>query len=296
MACGKAAPNDKQFELHAKEGDPCAGISSSPFLDYAFKTVEFHIQVSINADGTWSYEQDTVLKIKDQEYTTEDIVSLLKKYRLFPQIAKEIIIDQSVGSIEIEPEKINHARLNFYQANGIKNPEQLEQWLKMQDISEENLEYLMVRDLKIEKFKQQSWGDQLESYFLQYKERFDQVVYSLIRTKDKDLAKELYFRLSEGESDFAQLAKEYSQGNEASTGGIIGPVELNTPHPSIIRLLNQSQIGQISLPTAVEEWVVIVRLEKYISAELNENMQQRLLGELFQNWLTQQTQEVRTLA
>ncbi len=67
MACGKAAPNDKQFELHAKEGDPCAGISSSPFLDYAFKTVEFHIQVSINADGTWSYEQDTVLKIKDQE-------------------------------------------------------------------------------------------------------------------------------------------------------------------------------------------------------------------------------------
>jgi parvulin-like peptidyl-prolyl isomerase len=237
-----------------------------------------------------------ILKIKDQEYTTEDIVSLLKKYRLFPQIAKEIIIDQSVGSIEIEPEKINQARLNFYQANGIKNPEQLEQWLKMQDISEENLEYLMVRDLKIEKFKHQSWGDQLESYFLQYKERFDQVVYSLIRTKDKDLAKELYFRLSEGESDFAQLAKEYSQGNEASTGGIIGPVELNTPHPSIIKLLNQSQIGQISLPTAVEEWVVIVRLEKYISAELNENMQQRLLGELFQNWLTQQTQEVRTLA
>jgi len=67
MACGKAIANDRQFALHAKEGDPCAGISSSPFLDYAFKTVEFHIQVNINADGTWSYEQDTVLKIKDQE-------------------------------------------------------------------------------------------------------------------------------------------------------------------------------------------------------------------------------------
>ncbi|MBU3607434.1 FABP family protein [Polynucleobacter nymphae] len=67
MACGKAMVNDRQFALHAKEGDPCAGISSSPFLDYAFKTVEFHIQVNINADGTWSYEQDTVLKIKGQE-------------------------------------------------------------------------------------------------------------------------------------------------------------------------------------------------------------------------------------
>jgi hypothetical protein len=66
MALGKSGANAKQFELHAKEGDPCAGISSNAFLDYAFKTVEFHIQVSINTDGTWSYEQDTVLKIQNQ--------------------------------------------------------------------------------------------------------------------------------------------------------------------------------------------------------------------------------------
>ena len=66
MASGKAEPDAKQFELYAKEGDSCAGISSNPFLDYAFRTVEFRIQVSINGDGTWSYEQDTVMKIKDQ--------------------------------------------------------------------------------------------------------------------------------------------------------------------------------------------------------------------------------------
>ena len=66
MALGKSTTNSKQFELHAKEGDPCAGISSNAFLDYAFKTVEFHIQVNINTDGTWSYEQDTVLNIQNQ--------------------------------------------------------------------------------------------------------------------------------------------------------------------------------------------------------------------------------------
>ena len=66
MATGKATPDAKQFELYAKEDDRCAGISSNPFLDYAFRTVEFRIQVSINGDGTWSYEQDTVMKIKDQ--------------------------------------------------------------------------------------------------------------------------------------------------------------------------------------------------------------------------------------
>ena len=40
------------------------GIRSSPFPDYAFKTVEFRIKVTINADGTWSYDEDTVMMIR----------------------------------------------------------------------------------------------------------------------------------------------------------------------------------------------------------------------------------------
>ena len=66
MASGKASPDAREFELVAKEDDRCAGISSNPFLDYAFRTVEFRIKVSIHDDGTWSYEQDTVLKIQNQ--------------------------------------------------------------------------------------------------------------------------------------------------------------------------------------------------------------------------------------
>lgn len=66
MASGKASADARKFELVAKEDDRCAGISSNPFLDYAFRTVEFQIQVTIHDDGTWSYEQDTVLKIQNQ--------------------------------------------------------------------------------------------------------------------------------------------------------------------------------------------------------------------------------------
>ncbi len=66
MASGNALSDAKQFELHAKENDPSAGISANPFLNYAFRTIEYHIRVSIHDNGTWSYEQDTILKIKDQ--------------------------------------------------------------------------------------------------------------------------------------------------------------------------------------------------------------------------------------
>ena len=62
IASGKAASDARQFELVAGAD----AIRSNPFLDYAFRTVEFRIKVSINGDGTWSYDEDTVLMIRGQ--------------------------------------------------------------------------------------------------------------------------------------------------------------------------------------------------------------------------------------
>ena len=64
MAGGKTTADAKEFELLATEDDKHYSICSSPFLDYAFRTVEFRIKVSIHADGTWSYDEDTILVIK----------------------------------------------------------------------------------------------------------------------------------------------------------------------------------------------------------------------------------------
>jgi hypothetical protein len=64
MAVGKASSDATSFELVATRGSETYGICSTPFLEYAFKTVEFRIKVTINPDGTWTYEEDTVLMIR----------------------------------------------------------------------------------------------------------------------------------------------------------------------------------------------------------------------------------------
>ena len=66
MASGKARADARTFTLVAREVDPHFGIRSAPFLDHAFKTVEFQIQVSLHDDGSWGYEEDTVLMIQGQ--------------------------------------------------------------------------------------------------------------------------------------------------------------------------------------------------------------------------------------
>ena len=63
MATGRANADAKTFRLHAERGSLTNGIVSIPFLEHAFRTDSYTITVSINADGTWSYEQDTVLVI-----------------------------------------------------------------------------------------------------------------------------------------------------------------------------------------------------------------------------------------
>jgi parvulin-like peptidyl-prolyl isomerase len=136
-----------------------------------------------------------------------------------------------------------------------------------------------------------TWDAKLESHFRQLKPRLDQVVYSLIRVRDGGVAQELYFRLVEGEQSFAELAKQYSQGPEAQTGGLMGPVALRTPHPKLARILAIRQPGQLLPPIRVENWWLIVRLEKFIPAQLDEPMQQRLLNELFSTWLQEQLQQ-----
>jgi hypothetical protein len=66
MAGGQAAADATEFELRAERDSTTFGICSIPFLEYGFKTVAFHIKVKVHPDGTWSYEEDTLLMIRGQ--------------------------------------------------------------------------------------------------------------------------------------------------------------------------------------------------------------------------------------
>ena len=62
-------------------------------------------------------------------------------------------------------------------------------------------------------------------------------------------------------------------------------------HPKLANLLAISEPGQLWHPIPLEQWLVIVRLEKLIPAQLNVSMRQRLLRELFETWIQEQMSE-----
>jgi len=209
----------------------------------------------------------------------KQILPLLAEYQILPSLAKEMIIDTAILSIECTPEEEKFAL------------EQLSQKYKGSEekgVDALRLKSLAIRQLKVEKFKIVNWGGDLDSYFFQRKSQLDRVVYSLISHSDLGISQEIYFRIQEGEQSFAQLAREYAQGPEAQTDGLIGPVELQSLHPALTRMLSLSQPHQLLPPTQIGNWIVIVRLEKLLPAQLDAQTRQRLLEERFNEWLQSQ--------
>ncbi|MDJ0575225.1 MAG: peptidylprolyl isomerase [Xenococcaceae cyanobacterium MO_234.B1] len=232
-----------------------------------------------------------VLEIGNRVYTAEDLVPLLAEYQMLPKLAQEIIIEQAISEIECSEEEQTLAYNQFCQQNQISTEQAIQAWLAKQGLTQEQFKKIIIRRLKIDKYKEATWGNKVEQYFLQRKSQLDRVVYSLIRIDRAELAQELYFRIQEGESTFRELAMEYSQGSEAQTGGLIGPVEMNAPHPKIAQILATCKPGQLIPPTRVGEWIVIIRLENFLSAKLDPPTRQRMLDELFRQWLNSEIEQ-----
>lgn len=233
-----------------------------------------------------------VLHVNNQIVTADEMVPLLAGYQLLPQLLREMLTDQAIAHVKCTSEEQEACLQQFYQKYNLPTPEAQQAWLQQNYLTPDQLTALETRGLKIEKFKRATWGNKLESYFLNRKTKLDRAIYRLIRTNELGIAQELYFRIREEEESFADLAREYSQGPEAETGGLVGPVELGTLHQNLAKILTVSQPGQVWTPVKLGQWYVVVRLEKIIPAQLDESMRQLLLNELFRNWLDEQMQQL----
>ena len=237
------------------------------------------------------------LEINGGKFRSETIVAKVVSSGMMPQLVKEMTLDRSTAEISLTPEEQKLAYQQAFQQLNIDSDDKLNAWLKQQGMTLADLEKRAERSLKLAKFKQTTWGAKVNSAFLERKQQLDRVIYSLICTKDFCVAQELYFRVKEGEQSFDELAREYSQGPEAQTGGLIGPIEVGSVHPNLAKMLIASDVGQVQTPTVIGDWIVLVRLEKVLPVTLDEAMQQRLIDEAFTKWLDESVaQQMATFA
>lgn len=80
IASGQATPDADRIVLKAERGQTEYGICSTAFLEYAFRTDSYQIEVVFNPDGSWSYTTDTMLTVhgRTEPFAHRDQNTLLK--------------------------------------------------------------------------------------------------------------------------------------------------------------------------------------------------------------------------
>lgn len=235
------------------------------------------------------------IQFGNQMIQAEEALMLLARYQMLPQFYRELIIDKAITDVILTLEEKNNAVEKFCQKNQLTTQSAIQRAFSCDYITEEQLEAAATRELRIEKFKIATWGNKLEQYFLQYKPQLDKVVYSILRSQDAEVARELYFRILAGEQSFADCARQYSQLPEAHTGGLIGPVLISQVRQGIAQKLVSYRPGKLLAPMKLENWYVILRLEKLIAAQLDDSTRAMLLNLLFEQWVSEQIQQTSIL-
>ena len=98
LAAGEATADG--LVVSAERGKTDYGICSTAFLEYAFRTDRYQLEVTFHADGTWSYVSDTTLIVRGRPdpFLHRDINRLTRIAEPKPNPLAQILADRSAAS------------------------------------------------------------------------------------------------------------------------------------------------------------------------------------------------------
>jgi hypothetical protein len=233
------------------------------------------------------------LKIGHRLLDGDQIISALVRYKLLEPLVSQVLLDEVIQEVPLSKQELFQTLVGGTDA---PVPEDFEgfvnRWCQYKGVTPDYFNGVVLREVRMQKFKHYQFSNQIESEFLRSKSELDQVEYSLIQINDLAFAQELYFQLRDDDVAFDQLAQQYSLGDEREVGGLIGPVPLSTLPVEVATLFRNQQVGIVYGPVPIADTFWIVRLEHYIAARLTEETRSQLINRLYTQWLQSQVRQL----
>lgn len=230
--------------------------------------------------------------MKSLESLSDECIYLLHRNNLLRPLIRSILLRDILSKVHIEEKITNQIIDDFLKQMNISEESNLNDWLKKNNLNKEDLKEIALKNIRLKTYSQTNFDHKVEARFLERKNELDIVVYSLIRVNDFFKARELYLRLIGNEAEFGDLAREFSEGIEKKTRGIVGPLALGRAHPKLAEQLTISKPGTIQPPIDVDGSFLVIRVESFDAAQLDDFMREKIAQELFENWIEDQAIEV----
>lgn len=221
-------------------------------------------------------KDDSTLLEALQEASSHELLSLLFRFGLGESFLSQLKERQVVfeHSDLPDPDSIHQQAFDLYCENhALTSPEKQAEWCLRHSMTSADLLSEAIHQYRKSKLQDFLIAGNGESMFLRYKDKLDRVLYSLLRVDNPLLCQELYYSIESGEISFAEASEKYSMGPESKTAGIVGPVDLTTPHPEISARLRTAQVGHLIGPFVADDWHSIIRLDYRFDSEFDDKTQ-----------------------
>ena len=214
-----------------------------------------------------------------QPLSDAEMLSLVRRMELGPKLLRRHLEEQIIALVPLEDSFIEESRSSLLKDCS------LEEFLGEKGWTPADFELHLRRSEALRRFAHQRFAPGLEDRFLASKGSRDTVIYSMLRVKDYGLARELWIRLEEDETTFAEAARLFGQGPEADRQGVIGPMPIGAIQPVLLQdVLRGLKAGDLSSPIGVGEWQILLRLEKLTPARLDAQIREQMLQDSLINF------------
>jgi parvulin-like peptidyl-prolyl isomerase len=240
-----------------------------------------------------SYGGSTQPKISPA--TNEDILAYLRHSYKLAEIAtlaerNVLILDLCERlDITVSDEELQAAGDTFRLEHKLLGTSETLAWIQKQQITVEDWSYGVRIKLLAKKLKEHLFGDTVDSYYLNNRDRFKRVALSQVLCRDLTDALKVIRAIREENVSFCTLALEYSKGKQSQeNGGFVGVRFLDELMPEIAQVVIQGKIGEVLEPIQSKLGYHILRIEKWYPTELNDEVREKILESLFENWFREQ--------
>lgn len=237
--------------------------------------------------------------VKTIEISDADLIQQIKLSCQMPPTVNGIVNRKIIMAaaeetgLSLEPEDLQQTADAFRLTHNLLRADATELWLQEHYLSLDNFEEIVRINALSSKLAQHLFADQVEPFFIGHQLDYMQVVMYEIILDDADLALELFYTIQEGEMSFPDVAHRYIQDTELRRcGGYRGRVRRSDLKPEISAAIFASTPPQLLKPIITSKGAHLILVEEIVQPKLDKLLRQKILSNLFLDWLKQQVEQV----
>lgn len=218
-----------------------------------------------------------------------DLVEAIATHKIIVDAAQQAGITVAESELQQSGDRLRFARKLVRATDTLA-------WLKKHHLSVEDFEELVHQDILSKKLANHLFADKVEAFFYQNQLNYVAAVTYEIIFDDRDIALELFYALQEGEVSFQEIAREYILNPDIRrTGGYQGIKRRGEFRPEIGAAVFAATPPQILKPINTAKGVYLIWVEEIIQPQLDNELRQILVTDLFNSWLKQQVEKTEII-